>query len=77
MPAGFTISTHMSKIMSTQKQFAILTLVCTKILIGYVKKVPSMQSFSEISRNTQPKSYTVSLTEYPWEFQNNALWDTH
>ena len=35
-----------------------------------------MQSFSEISKNTQPKSYTVSLTEYPWEFQNNALWGT-
>ena len=33
--------------------------------------------FAGISRNTQSKSYMLSLTECVWDFQNNALWDTH
>ena len=28
-------------------------------------------------RNTQSKSYVLSLTKYAWEFQNIAFWDTH
>ena len=36
-----------------------------------------MQSFTGISWNLQSKSYTLSLTECIWEFQNNALWNTH
>ena len=36
-----------------------------------------MQFFVGISRNTQSKSYMLSLTECVWNFQNNALRDTH
>ena len=36
-----------------------------------------MQLFIGISRNSQSKSYMLSLTECVWDFQNNALWDTH
>ena len=36
-----------------------------------------MQSFTGNSENTQSKSYMLSLTEYLWEFQNDALLDTH
>ena len=35
-----------------------------------------MQCFTEISRNIQSKSYMLALTEFVWDFQNNALWDT-
>ena len=35
-----------------------------------------MQFFTETSRNTQLKSYMLSLTEFVWDFQNKALWDT-
>ena len=44
-------------------------------LIGHVNIIPSMQFFTGVSRNTQSKSYTLSLTECLWEFQNIALWD--
>ena len=44
--------------------------------IGHVNNIPTMQSFTGISRNTQSKSYMLSLTECIWEFWNNALWDT-
>ena len=42
-----------------------------------------MQFLTGISRNSQSKSDTymqgcmLSLTECVWNFQNNALWDTH
>ena len=36
-----------------------------------------MQFFTGISRNTQSKLWMLSLTECVWDFQNNALWDTH
>ena len=36
-----------------------------------------MQFFTGISRNIWSKSYMPSLTEGVWDFQNNALWDTH
>ena len=36
-----------------------------------------MQFLTGISRNTQSKSYMLSLTVCVWEFQNSALWDTH
>ena len=45
--------------------------------IGHVKNIPTKQFFTRISRNTQSKSYTLSLTECVWEVRNNALWDTH
>ena len=47
-------------------------------LVGilHVNNIPTMQFFTGISRNTQSKSYMLSLTECVWEFQNNALWDT-
>ena len=45
--------------------------------IGHVNNIPTMQNFTGISRNTRSKSYVLSLTECVWEFQNNALWDTH
>ena len=42
-----------------------------RIIIVTCNNIPT------ISRNTQSKSYMLSLTECVWEFQNNALWDTH
>ena len=45
--------------------------------IGLVNNIPTMQFFFGISRNTQSKSYMLSLTECVWDFQNIALWDTH
>ena len=33
--------------------------------------------FPGISRNTQSKSYIISLTECVWKFLNCELWDTH
>ena len=47
------------------------------IAMGHVNKIPAMQFFTGIFRNTQSKSYTLSLTECVWDFKNNGLWDTH
>ena len=47
------------------------------MVIGHVNNIPTMHFFTGISRNTQSKSYMLSLTECVWDFQNNALWDTH
>ena len=47
------------------------------VSIGRVNKIPTMQFFAGISRNTQSRLYMLSLTECVWDFQNNALWDTH
>ena len=44
--------------------------------IGRDNNIPTMQFFIGIIRNTQSKSYMLSLTEGVWDFQNNALWDT-
>ena len=49
---------------------------CLK-LVGHVNNISTVQFFTGISRNTQSKSYMISLSECVWEFQNNALWDTH
>ena len=40
-----------------------------------VNHIPTMQFSIGISRNTQSKSYMLSLTEYEWESQNDALCD--
>ena len=50
--------------------------------IGHVNKIPTMQFCPGIPKNTQSELYyiilyTASLPEKSWEFQNNALWDTH
>ena len=45
--------------------------------IGQVNNIPTIHFFNEIFRNTPSKSYTLSLTECVWEFQNSAFWDTH
>ena len=45
--------------------------------IGHVNNIPTIQFFIGISRNTQSKSYMLSLTECVWDFQNDALWDTN
>ena len=45
--------------------------------MGHVNNIPTMQCFTENSKNTQSNSYMLSLTECVWEFWNNALWDTH
>ena len=46
-------------------------------LKGHLNNIPTMQFFTGISRNTQAKSYLLSLTECVWVFQVNASWDTH
>ena len=48
-----------------------LTLIQQEI--EHVNKNPTVQFFTEISRNTQSKSFTLSLTECVWELRNNAL----
>ena len=45
--------------------------------MGHVDNIPTMQFFTEISRNTQSISYMLSLNVSVWDFQDNALWDTH
>ena len=45
--------------------------------IGHVNNIPTMQFFTQISRNTKSKAYMLSLSECVWDFQNNALWHTH
>ena len=45
--------------------------------LGHVNNIPTMQFFTGISRIPQSKSYMLSLTESVWDFQYNALWDTH
>ena len=44
-------------------------------IIGHVNDIPTTKLFTGIPRKTQSKYYMLSLTEYVWEFQNNALWD--
>ena len=44
--------------------------------LRHVNNIPTMQYFTGISRNTQSKSYMLSLSECVWDFHNNALWDT-
>ena len=41
----------------------------------HVNKIPPMQFFTGISRNTQSKSYMLSLAECVLDFQNNAYRD--
>ena len=45
--------------------------------VGSNKNITIMQFFAGIARNTQAKSYMLSLTECVGEFRNNALRDTH
>ena len=47
--------------------------------IGHVNNIPTVQFFTEISRNTLPESYRLGyqFTEFVWDFHNGALWDTH
>ena len=48
---------------------ALQTMICLG-LIGHVKNIPTMQFFIGILRNTQSKSYMLSLmTECVWEFE--------
>ena len=46
-------------------------------VLGHVNNIPAIQFFTVISRKTQSKLYILSFTECVWNFQNNALWDTH
>ena len=46
-------------------------------VIGRVNNIPTMQFETGIPRDTQSKSYMLSLTEYALEIPNDALWDTH
>ena len=39
--------------------------------------IPTMLYFTGISRDTQSKSYMLSLNECVREFRNSSLWDTH
>ena len=48
-----------------------------KYIIGHVNNIPTMQFFTGISGNTQSKLYTLQSAECVWDFQNDALWDTH
>ena len=41
--------------------------------IGHVNDIPVMQVFTGVFRNTQSKSYTLSLTECVRKFRFNAL----
>ena len=45
--------------------------------IWNVNNIPTMQFLTGIFRNTQSKSYMLSLAECVWELRNSALWDTH
>ena len=45
-------------------------------IIAHVNNIPTLQSSVRIPRKTQQKFYMRTLTEYAWEFQSDALWDT-
>ena len=51
--------------------------LCWLTPTGHVNNIPTMQFFTWIARNTLSKSQMLSLTKCVWDFQNNALWDTH
>ena len=57
--------------MNIEIKFSVLAL------IKRVNNIPIMKFFTGIFRNTQSKSYMLSLTECVWELGKNALWDTH
>ena len=48
---------------------------CCVQSIERIGNIPTMQFCTDISRNIQSKCYMQSLTEYTWDFQNDALWD--
>ena len=60
-----------------QKSSGTQTACIFEETIGHVNNIPTMQIFTGISKNTQSKSYMLSLTECVRDFQNYALWDTH
>ena len=49
---------------------------CSVIVIIH-SVIFTMKFFTGIFRNALSKPHMLSLTECVWEFQNNALWDTH
>ena len=46
-------------------------------VIGHVNNDSHTVNVNWNSEEYSVKSYGLSLTEYVWEFHNNALWDTH
>ena len=74
------------RILSDASSFCLLKLLESVLnnkksrSIGHVNNIPTMQFFSGISIKTcmlSTELVMLSLTESVWEFQNNALWDTH
>ena len=49
-------------------EFGCVWLSTLSRSIGHVNRIPAMQFFTEISRNSQSKSYMLSLTECVWDF---------
>ena len=73
-----SLSLHQCQHSKTRFIYAVLgrTYLTQYPVIEHVYNIPTMQYFNGTSRNTQSKSYMLSLTECVWEFRNNALWDT-
>ena len=46
------------------------------ITIGHVNNIPTEQLCTGMSRNTQSKSYMLTMA-WVWDFQSIAMWDTH
>ena len=53
----------------------IWTSHCCVQTIERVGNIPTMQFCTGIAINIQSKCYMQSLTEYTWDFRNDALWD--
>ena len=51
-----------------QDRVVIIIVMMDYNPIGHVRNIPTMQFFTGISRNTQSKSYMLSLTEGIWDF---------
>ena len=65
-------------VMNSQSEFArVMYEPRYESLIEHVNKIPTMQFFTGIFKNTQSELYMLSLTEWVCDFQNNVLWDTH
>ena len=47
------------------------------VSMGHVNNIPSMHFFTGISSNAPSKSHMLPLTECVWDFQTDALRDTH
>ena len=73
-PIIFSVTFRIQSIMLSICCF--MGISCSVIVVIH-SVIFTMKFFTGIFRNALSKPHMLSLTECVWEFQNNALWDTH